>query len=359
VKCYWAPESGAPLVPAKIVRRAPSPHDVIIKIVYAGICHSDIHSARSEWEEAWGAPHFPLVPGHEIAGVVMKVGSKVTRFQIGQKVGVGCMVDSCRACSNCRLGDEQYCIGGGSVLTYAGQFKYPHCAEYNEQGGNHTAGGYSEMIVVDENYVISIPDNLDFSCVAPLLCAGITTYSPLIHFGLKPNQRLAVAGLGGLGHMAVKFGVAFDAHVTVLSRGTNKKESSLNHLKANGYVDVTNPAEMAAAYSSFDMIINTIATDFDVAAYLNLLKTNGNMCMVGVPSKKQTFFLQALTPQRRMLSASGIGGIRETQEMMDFCGRHNITCDCELIKADQINEAYERTLKGDVKYRFVIDISTL
>jgi uncharacterized zinc-type alcohol dehydrogenase-like protein len=287
------------------------------------------------------------------------VGSKVTRFQIGQKVGVGCMVDSCRACSNCRLGDEQYCIGGGSVLTYAGQFKYPHCAEYNEQGGNHTAGGYSEMIVVDENYVISIPDNLDFSRVAPLLCAGITTYSPLIHFGLKPNQRLAVAGLGGLGHMAVKFGVAFGAHVTVLSRGTNKKESSLNHLKAHAYVDVTNPAEMAAAYSSFDMIINTIATDFDVAAYLNLLKTNGNMCMVGVPSKKQTFFLQALTPQRRMLSASGIGGIKETQEMMDFCGRHNITCDCELIKADQINEAYERTLIGDVKYRFVIDISTL
>jgi uncharacterized zinc-type alcohol dehydrogenase-like protein len=359
VKCYWAPSAGAPLIPAKITRRSPGPHDVVIKILYAGICHSDIHQARNEWSGYWGNVNFPVVPGHEIAGIVTEVGTEVKNFKVGQRAGVGCMVDSCRSCGSCRSGEEQYCSGGGMVGTYASKFKYPHCVEYNEKGGNVTYGGYSQSIVVDKNYVISIPENLDLSRVAPLLCAGITTYSPLIHYGLRPNHRFAVAGLGGLGHMAVKFGKAFGAHTTVLSRGNSKRESALNELHADAYVDVTNPAEVKEIQGTFDLIINTIAADFDVAAYLNLLTTDGKMVMVGVPSNKQSLYLQPLIEKRRSLSASLIGGIRETQEMIDFCGRYNITSDCELIRADQINEAYERTLKGDVKYRFVIDTETL
>lgn len=245
------------------------------------------------------------------------------------------------------------------VGTYGGRFKYPHCVEYTEDGGNRTQGGYSQQIVVDENYCLSIPDNLDFSTVAPLLCAGITTYSPLMYYGLRPNQRLAVAGLGGLGHMAVKFGIAFGAHVTVLSRGTAKRESALNNLKAHAYVDVNNKAEWAAVKGTYDIIINTIAVDFNVETYTELLAVGGKMVMVGAPGTASKVYLQALIPKRRSIAASMIGGIQETQEMLDFCGRHNITCDVEVISASQVNEAYERTIKGDVKYRFVIDISTL
>lgn len=256
------------------------------------------------------------------------------------------------------MGEEQYCTSGG-VLTYNSRQCYPHCAEYTPEGGSITYGGYSQSIVVDESYVLSIPDNLDFSKTAPLLCAGITTYSPFIHFNLRPHHRLAVAGLGGLGHMAVKFGVAFGAHVTVLSRGNNKKESSLQDLKAHAYVDVTNPEEMKAVMNSFDFILNTISVDFDINQYMRMLKLNGRMVMVGVPANKLPIYIHPLIDGRRSLSASLIGGIRETQEMLDFCGRHDITCDVEVIPADQINEAYERTLKGDVKYRFVIDVSTM
>ncbi len=297
------------------------------------------------------------VPGHEIAGYVTAVGSAVTKFQVGQKAGVGCLVDSCRDCRNCRAGEEQYCFTG-MVGTYAGKFKYKHCEEYNEQGGNNTHGGYSQSIVVDENYTLHIPDNLEFSKVAPLLCAGVTTYSPLIHFGLKPNMRYAVAGLGGLGHMAVKFGVAFGAHVTVISRGTSKKESALNDLGAHAYLDSTDASAMRNAMGSFDFILNTIAVEHDIGAYLRLLTLDGKMIMVGVAPDKIPTYVHPLIEARRTLAGSMIGGIKETQEMLDFCGRKNIACDVEVIRGDQINEAYERTLKGDIKYRFVIDVST-
>eukprot|EP01040_Poterioochromonas_malhamensis_P011109 gene11109-12106_t len=359
VKAIVAKDATSPLEPGKITRRTPGKFDVVIKTAYAGICHSDIHTARNEWNEYWGNTNYPIVVGHEIAGIVTQVGSAVTKFKVGQKAGVGCIVDSCRTCSSCHAGNENYCIGGGMVGTYGGRFKYPHCVEYTPDGGNHTQGGYSETIVVDENYALSIPDNLDFSAVAPLLCAGITTYSPLMYYGLRPNQRLAVAGLGGLGHMAVKFGVAFGAHVTVLSRGNAKRESALNDLKAHAYVDVTNKEEWKTVQSSFDLIINTIAADFNIELYTELLAVNGQMVMVGVPGTAQKVYLQALVPKRRSIAASMIGGIQETQEMLDFCGRHNIVCDVEVINASQVNEAWERTVKGDVKYRFVIDVSTL
>jgi uncharacterized zinc-type alcohol dehydrogenase-like protein len=244
------------------------------------------------------------------------------------------------------------------VGTYGSKYRYPHCAEYNEQGGNTTYGGYSQKIVVDQNYVLSVPDNLNFSAVAPLLCAGITTYSPLVHFGLRPHHRFAVAGLGGLGHMAVKLGVAFGAHVTVISRGTAKKESALKELGAHAYLDSTDAEQMKAAENSFDFILNTIALDHDITAYLRLLDIDGKMVMVGIPPNKIGLYMQCFIEGRRTLSGSLIGGIKETQDMLDFCSRHNIVCDVEVIPATQINEAYERTLKGDVKYRFVIDTST-
>lgn len=299
-----------------------------------------------------------MVPGHEICGVVEAVGDNVRDFRIGERVGVGCMVDSCRTCRNCRQGDEQYCMEG-LVGTYASQFKYKHCQEYNEQGGNPTYGGYSQRIVVDRNYVLHVPENLDIKGVAPLLCAGITTYSPLIYYGLRPFHKFAVAGLGGLGHMAVKFGVAFGAHTTVISRGTSKKNSALNELHADAYIDFTNPEEVKAAAGTFDFILNTIAADHDINAYLRLLKTDGKMIMVGLTEKPIPTYPHPLVENRRVLGGSMIGSIKETQEMLDFCGRKNIVSDVEVISADQINEAYTRTIKSDVKYRFVIDTSTL
>lgn len=245
------------------------------------------------------------------------------------------------------------------VGTYASTFKYPHCEEYNEQGGNPTHGGYAQSIVMDENYVLSVPENLAIEGVAPLLCAGITTYSPMIHFGLRPYHKFAVAGLGGLGHMAAKFGVAFGAHTTVISRGTNKKESALVDLHADAYLDVTNPEEVKAAIGSFDFILNTIAADHDVNTYLRMLKHDGKMIMVGLSERPMKLYNHPLVENRRILAGSMIGGIRETQEMLDFCGRKNIVSDVEVISADRINEAYDRTLRSDVKYRFVIDIATL
>ena len=354
VKCFATFGATEELRSHTITRRACSSDDVVIDIKYAGICHSDIHTARSEW----GPTIYPLVPGHEIGGHVVAVGANVTKFKVGDIVGVGCMVDSCRSCKNCSAGDEQYCRNG-AVFTYNSKFKYPHCVECNSEGGNPTYGGYSEAIVVDQRFVVSIPSNLDLAAATPLLCAGITVYSPMIHYGLSPNMRLAVAGLGGLGHMAVKIGLAFGCHVTVLSRGTSKKHDVLNNLKAHAFVDVTNEEEVRAAGGSFDFIVDTISAKHDVNMYVGLLAVDGKFIVVGASPEQLEFNPSAFIFGRKVLGGSLIGGVRETQEMLDFCGRHNITCDIERISAKDINVAYERTLKSDVKYRFVIDAKTL
>jgi uncharacterized zinc-type alcohol dehydrogenase-like protein len=353
-KCYLVPAGNEPLIPGTIPRRALGANDVAIKIKYAGICHSDIHQAREEW----GKGTFPMVPGHEIAGFIEAVGRNVSDFVVGEKVGVGCMVDSCRTCANCRQGEEQYC-GTGAVFTYNGRAKYPHCEEYTPEGGAVTQGGYSQHIIVDKNFVLHVPDNLAFEAVAPLLCAGITTYSPLIHYGLQPHMKFGVAGLGGLGHMAAKFGVAFGAHTTVISRGQSKKESALNELKVHAYLDSADPAAMKAAAGSYDFIVSTISAPHDMTMYINLLKTNGKLILVGVPPGQVPLSMNGLIFGRRTIAGSLIGGIRETQEMLDFCGRNNIVCDVEMIRAEQVNEAYDRTMKSDVKYRFVIDVDTI
>jgi uncharacterized zinc-type alcohol dehydrogenase-like protein len=345
----------AELGPHEITRRACTENDVVIAIKYAGICHSDIHQVREEW----GAAIFPMVPGHEIAGVVEQVGSNVTNFAVGETVGVGCMVDSCRKCQCCKAGDEQYCQEG-MVGTYNSRQKYPHCAEFNaEHGGAPTYGGYSTVIVVNKDFVLHIPVGLSLAGAAPLLCAGITTYSPLIHFGLQPNHRFGVVGLGGLGHMAAKFGHAFGAHTTVISRGTSKKESALNELHADSFLDSTDAAAMKAAHGTYDMIINTVSARHDIDNIIKLLKHNGTLIVVGAPPEKMAIQAGLLIGKRVQIAGSLIGGVQETQDMLDFCGRHNITCDVEVIDASRINEAYERTLNADVKYRFVIDTATI
>lgn len=353
-KCYAALTANGPLEPHTIERRAVHASDVSIKVLYAGICHSDIHQVKEEW----GKATFPMVPGHEICGTVEAVGSAVSDFKVGDIVGIGCLVDSCRTCTFCKAGEENYCKTG-MVGTYNSKAKYSHMVEHNADGGAITYGGYSESIVVDRQYVLRVPSNLDLAAATPLLCAGITTYSPLKHFGLKPNHRLAVLGLGGLGHMAVKFGVAFGSHVTVISRGTGKKESALGDLKANSYVDSTDAAAMAAVAGTFDFMLDTIAADHDIGAMMNLLTTNGKCVMVGVPPGPLSIHAFSFIGGRKTLSGSLIGGIEETQEMLEFCGRHNIVCDIEMIKASEINVAYDRAVKSDVKYRFVIDNSTL
>jgi alcohol dehydrogenase (NADP+) len=354
-RCYAALTANGPLEPFTIDRRAVHETDVSIKILFAGICHSDIHQVKEEW----GKTSFPMVPGHEICGTVEAVGSAVTKFKVGDIVGVGCMVDSCRKCSFCKAGEENYCSGGGMVGTYNSKAKYDHMPEHNKEGGEVTQGGYAESIVVDAEFVLHVPANLNLAAATPLLCAGITTYSPLKHFGLKPNHKLAVLGLGGLGHMAVKFGLAFGSDVTVISRGTSKKDSSLNDLKANHYIDSTDAAAMTAAAGTFDFMIDTIAADHDVGAMMALLTTNGKCVMVGAPSAPFSIHAFSFIGGRKTLSGSLIGGIDETQEMLDFCGRHNIVCDIEMIKASEINVAYDRAIKSDVKYRFVIDNSTI
>lgn len=329
----------------------------MIDIKYAGICHSDIHQARDEWADQWGNNSFPLVPGHEIVGEVVAVGSNVTSFKVGDRAGVGCMVDSCRTCTSCGHGEEQYCATG-FIGTYGAKFRYEHCAEYGVEGA-YTQGGYSQKIVVDKRFALHVPESIPYHTAAPLLCAGITVYSPLKFYGLQPHHRFGVAGIGGLGHMAAKFGVAFGCHTTVISRGTNKRESALNDLKAHAYIDSSNAAEMAANTGKFDFILSTIAAPHDISVYLNLLGTNGKLIMVGVPPGKVPVAMHGFIGGRKTLAGSLIGGIRETQEMLDFCATHNITSDVEVISADQINEAYERAIKGDVKYRFVIDTATL
>lgn len=352
-KAWAATGPTAPLAPFEVVRRELAEDDVGIAINWAGICHSDIHQARGEW----GGSSYPMVPGHEIGGLVTAVGAKVTTLKVGDSVGVGCMVDSCRSCKNCALGDENYCFEG-SVFTYNGKHKFKHCAEYNDDGGSATQGGYSQYIVVNYRFVLKIPSNLDLAAATPLLCAGITVYSPFKYYGLRPEHKLGVVGLGGLGHMAVKFGKAFGCHTTVISRGTSKKSSAMDLLKADEFLDSTNADAVAAKASSFDFIISTISAPFDINAIVNLLSFNGTLVLVGAPAEPLALGTFPLLFGRRKVGGSIIGGTKETQEMLDFCGQHNIVCEIEKIPASYINEAYERCMAADVKYRFVIDAST-
>ncbi|QKY69858.1 NAD(P)-dependent alcohol dehydrogenase [Lentibacillus sp. CBA3610] len=328
---------------AEIERRDLDKHDVLIEIKYAGICHSDIHIAHGEW----GPVNYPLVPGHEIAGIVTDVGSEVTKFKVGDRAGVGCMVDSCGECENCRKGEEQYCLNG-KVDTYAAVDKY----------GEYTQGGYSTHIVVTEDFVLKIPDNIELNAAAPLLCAGITTYSPLNHWGAGPGKNIAVVGMGGLGHMAVKIAHAMGAEVTVLSQTLNKKEDGFT-FGAKDYHATSNSETFEKLAGSFDLIINTVSAKIDMDAYLSLLTLDGTIVNVGAPAEPLSLSVFSLSSQRRSFAASMIGGIRETQEMLDFCADHDIAPKIEVISADQIDEAYERVLASDVKYRFVIDISTM
>ncbi|GAA4057818.1 NAD(P)-dependent alcohol dehydrogenase [Actinomadura miaoliensis] len=343
VAAYAAPSAGAPLERTTIERRPVGEHDVQIEIKYAGICHSDIHQARGEW----GNQIFPMVPGHEIAGVVTATGPGVTRFAVGDRVGVGCMVDSCRECENCRAGLEQYCLKG-FVDTYNGI----------DRAGNPTYGGYSTHIVVDENFVLRIPDGLSLQEAAPLLCAGITTYSPLRHWNAGPGKRVAVVGLGGLGHMAVKIAHALGAEVTVLSQTLRKKDDGLK-LGADHYHATGDPATFEQLAGRFDLLLCTVSARLDLDAYLGLLKTDGVLANVGAPEEPVSLNVFSLIFGRRSLAGSAIGGIAETQEMLDFCAEHGLGAEIELIRADQINEAWERVLNSDVRYRFVIDAATI
>ena len=343
-KGYAALQSKAPLVPFAFERRTPGAHDVHIDIQYCGICHSDIHQAREEW----GGASFPMVPGHEITGLVASVGSAVTRFKKGDRVGVGVFVDSCRTCASCQAGLEQYCEDGFTP-TYNG----------NERDGKTpTYGGYSDKIVVNEDYVLHVPDSLDLAAAAPLLCAGITLYSPLAHWKAGPGKKVAIVGIGGLGHIGVKIARAMGAEVTVLSHSPAKQADS-QRLGAHHFYSTSDPQTFRTLASSFDLIVSTISAPVDWNQYLRLLRLDGTMAVVGLPDKPIPIAAFALTGARRSLAGSNIGGIRETQEMLNFCAAHNIACDIELTPASKINEAYERVLKSDVRYRFVIDIATL
>ncbi|MCP9446180.1 MAG: NAD(P)-dependent alcohol dehydrogenase [Nitrospira sp.] len=342
-KGYAALTAKAPLQPYSFERRAVGEHDVLIEISHCGICHSDIHQARDEW----GGSLFPMVPGHEIVGTVERVGAKVTRFKAGDRAGVGCFVDSCRTCAACREGLEQYCEAG-MVLTYSGR----------DRDGRITQGGYSTQIVVDEQYVLRVPPSLSAAGAAPLLCAGITTYSPLRHWGIGKYHKLAVVGLGGLGHMAVKFANALGIETVVLST-SEEKRTDAERLGASDFAVTSDPRTFAKLQRRFDFILDTVSAPHDYNAYLNLLKTDGTMILVGVPDKPMPLHPFPLILNRRRLAGSVIGGIRETQHMLDFCASHAIEADVEVIPIQQVNEAYERVLKGDVRFRFVIDIASL
>ena len=343
VNAYAAPSATGDLVPTTIERRAVGPHDVLIEIKFAGICHSDIHTVRGDW----GPQQYPLVPGHEIAGVVTEVGSAVTKHKVGDRVGVGCMVNSCRECANCLNGDEQYCLKG-MVGTYGAE----------DRDGTITQGGYSTHVVVTEHFVVSIPDGLELDVAAPLLCAGITTYSPLHRWGAGPGKKVAVVGLGGLGHMAVKLAAAMGAEVTVLSQSLKKQEDGLR-LGATSYFATSDPGTFEQLAGSFDLIINTVSASIDISAYLQLLTLDGALVNVGAPAEPLPVNAFALIGGRRSFAGSMIGGIRETQEMLDFCAEHHLGAEIEVIPAGKINDAYERVLASDVRYRFVIDTATL
>src|SRR5437660_6866915 len=335
---YGALTAQAPLVPFSFERREPREHDVVIDIQYCGICHSDIHQAREEWGEAT----FPMVPGHEIVGTVKAVGSKVKRFKVGDRAGVGCFVDSCRACPECQRGQEQYC----SVLT-----SWTYNGREQDQL-TPTYGGYSERIVVDENYVLRMPENLPADGSAPLLCAGITLYSPLKHWGAGPGKKVAIVGLGGLGHMGVKLAHALGAEVTVLSQSLKKKDDG-KRLGADHFYATSDPETFNQLAGYFDLIINTVSAEIDWNQYFGLLKLDSTMVLVGVPEKKIPVGAMPLLARRRSLAGSAIGGIKETQEMLDFCGNNGITSDIEVIPIRKVNEAYDRVQNSDVRYRFV------
>lgn len=334
-----------PFQATTIERRDVGPKDVLIEIKYAGICHSDIHHVKGEWQEET----YPLVPGHEIAGIVAEVGSEVTKYKVGDRVGVGCMVNSCGKCENCLKGEEQYCLEG-NVGTYASVDTYGD--------GERTQGGYSTHIVVTENFVVRIPDGIELDEAAPLLCAGITLYSPLRHWGAGEGKKVAIVGLGGLGHMGVKLAHAMGAEVTVLSRTLSKKEDGLK-LGADHYYATEDDETFDILASSFDLIINTVSAVIDLDRHLGLLKLDGTMVNVGAPPEALDIHAMTVIRNRRSFAGSVIGGIRETQEMLDFCAEHGFGAEIEIISADQIDEAYERVLKSDVRYRFVIDSATL
>jgi uncharacterized zinc-type alcohol dehydrogenase-like protein len=345
-KAYAATSETSPLDHAIIERREPTERDVEIEILYCGICHSDLHSVRNEWSE-FMATVYPIVPGHEIVGRVTRTGSAVKDFKEGDLAAVGCMVDSDCSCQQCKDGLEQFCPN--LVLTFNSPDKHM---------GGVTYGGYSERIVVDEHFVLRVPENLSLEAVAPLLCAGITTYSPMRHWGVTKGKKIGVIGLGGLGHMAVKFGHAFGAHVVVFTTSPNKKEDALK-LGADEVVISKNADEMEKHTGTMDFILDTVAVGHDIKPYLNLLARDGNLTLVGAPAEPLDFYAFGLIMGRRTISGSNIGGIAETQEMLDFCGKHNITAEVEVIPIQKVNEAYERLLKSDVKYRFVIDMASL
>ncbi|MGQ8632326.1 MULTISPECIES: NAD(P)-dependent alcohol dehydrogenase [Agrobacterium] len=340
---YAATDASKPLTPFTFERREPNDDDVVIDIKYAGICHSDIHTVRNEWKNAV----YPIVPGHEIAGVVRAVGSKVTRFKVGDHVGVGCFVDSCVGCATRDVDNEQYMPG--LVQTYN---------SVERDGKTATQGGYSDHIVVREDYVLAIPENLPLDASAPLLCAGITLYSPLHHWNAGPGKKVAIVGMGGLGHMGVKIGSAMGAEITVLSQTLSKKEDGLK-LGAKEYYATSDASTFEKLAGTFDLILCTVSAEIDWNAYLNLLKVNGTMVLLGVPEHAIPVHAFSVIPARRSLAGSMIGSIKETQEMLDFCGKHNIVSEIEKIDIKDVNEAYERVLKSDVRYRFVIDMASL
>jgi len=344
VKAYAAQQATSPLAPHTINRREPKAHDVQVEILFCGICHSDLHTARGEW----GGTKYPCVPGHEIVGRVIATGNHVKKFAAGDYVGVGCMVDSCRECASCKEGLEQYCENG-FVGTYNGD---------ERDGSGYTFGGYSKQIVVHEDFVLKIKDTENLAAVAPLLCAGITTYSPLKHWNVKAGNKVGVVGLGGLGHMAVKLAVSFGADVTMISHSPSKQQDA-EKLGAHHFLLTKEEAQVSAAANTFDFILDTVSADHDYNLYLNMLKRDGRMVCVGVPSAPANIPAFNLIMQRKTLAGSLIGGIPETQEMLDYCAEHGIVSDIEIISIKDINEAYERMLKGDVRYRFVIDMASL
>lgn len=343
-KGYAAQNKSAPLAPFNFERRSLRDRDVAIEILFCGVCHSDIHQARDEW----GGSIYPMVPGHEIVGKVTAVGQRATKYRPGDTVAVGCMVDSCRNCESCRRGEEQYCLNG-SIGTYN---------SYEKDGITPTYGGYSDIIVVDEDFVLAVPDNLDLPAVAPLLCAGITTYSPLRHWNIGRGHRIGVLGLGGLGHMAVKFASAFGAEVTMLSTSPSK-EADAKRLGAHHFALTTDREVVKGLRGSLDFIIDTVSAPHDYALFLGMLKTNGTHICVGAPPTPSPIKPFSLISRRKSIAGSMIGGIAETQEMLNFCSEYSIVSDVEVISISYINEAYERMLKGDVRYRFVIDMKSL
>jgi alcohol dehydrogenase (NADP+) len=343
VNAYAAPSATEPLVPTTIERRDVGPRDVLIEIRYAGICHSDIHTVRGDW----GPITYPQVVGHEIVGVVAEVGAEVTLHAVGDRVGVGCMVNSCRQCENCLAGMEQYCLKG-NIQTYNGV----------DVDGTITQGGYSTHVVVVEDFVLKVPESIPFEAAAPLLCAGVTTYSPLAHWHAGPGKKVAVVGMGGLGHMAVKIAHAMGAEVTVLSQSLRKRDDGLK-LGADHYYATSDADTFKQLANTFDLIVNTVSAPLDLDAYLRLLRLDGTLVNVGAPAEALPVQVFTLFGNRRSFAGSGIGSIAETQEMLDFCAEHGIAPETELVTAEYINEAYERVLNSDVRYRFVIDIATL